>query len=79
MDQLVIGALEESGINRHHRLGAFAGHTLSLIHILRVHDHEGIVWDEMVGMWITLWLVPEGWVWLLLGFLMFRLFDIVKP
>lgn len=24
---------------------------------LRVHDHEGIVWDEMVGMWITLWLV----------------------
>lgn len=23
---------------------------------LRVHDHEGIVWDEMVGMWIT-----SGW------------------
>jgi hypothetical protein len=34
---------------------------------LRVHDHEGIVWDEMVGMWITLWLVPEGWQWLLQG------------
>ena len=29
---------------------------------LGVHDHEGIVWDEMVGMWITLWLVPEGWL-----------------
>jgi phosphatidylglycerophosphatase A len=46
---------------------------------LRVHDHEGIVWDEMVGMWITLWLVPEGWQWLLAGFLMFRFFDILKP
>ena len=37
-----------------------------------MHDHEGIVWDEMVGMWITLWLVPEGWYWLLLGFLVFQ-------
>ena len=46
---------------------------------LRVHDHEGIVWDEMVGMWITLWLVPEGWQWLLAGFLVFRFFDILKP
>jgi phosphatidylglycerophosphatase A len=46
---------------------------------LRVHDHEGIVWDEMVGMWITLWLVPEGWYWLLAGFLVFRFFDILKP
>jgi len=46
---------------------------------LRVHDHEGIVWDEMVGMWITLWLVPEGWGWLVLGFVLFRLFDILKP
>jgi phosphatidylglycerophosphatase A len=46
---------------------------------LGVHDHEGIVWDEFVGIWITLWLAPDGWVWLLLGFLLFRLFDILKP
>ncbi|MCS3469722.1 phosphatidylglycerophosphatase A [Pseudomonas sp. JUb42] len=46
---------------------------------LGVHDHEGIVWDEMVGMWITLWDVPQGWYWLLAGFLMFRFFDILKP
>ena len=46
---------------------------------LRVHDHEGIVWDEMVGMWITLWLVPEGWWWLLIGFVVFRIVDILKP
>ena len=46
---------------------------------LGVHDHGGIVWDEMVGIWITLWLAPAGWQWLLLGFGLFRLFDIVKP
>jgi phosphatidylglycerophosphatase A len=44
-----------------------------------VHDHGGIVWDEFVGMWLALWLIPEGWVWLLLAFGLFRLFDIVKP
>ncbi|WP_295470665.1 phosphatidylglycerophosphatase A [uncultured Pseudomonas sp.] len=46
---------------------------------LGVHDHEGIVWDEIVGMWITLWLVPPGWAWLLAGFVLFRFFDILKP
>jgi phosphatidylglycerophosphatase A len=46
---------------------------------LGVHDHGGIVWDEMVGIWITLWLVPADWYWLLLGLGLFRLFDIVKP
>ncbi|PZP24876.1 MULTISPECIES: phosphatidylglycerophosphatase A [Pseudomonas] len=46
---------------------------------LRVHDHEGIVWDELVGIWITFWLAPDGWAWLLLGFVAFRLFDIFKP
>ena len=46
---------------------------------LKVHDHGGIVFDEWVGMWITLLLVPQGWGWLLLGFVLFRFFDIVKP
>ncbi|WXL26533.1 phosphatidylglycerophosphatase A [Ectopseudomonas mendocina] len=46
---------------------------------LGVHDHEGIVWDEFVGIWITFWLAPAGWGWLALGFLLFRLFDILKP
>src|SRR5690554_5514919 len=28
---------------------------------LQVHDHPGIVWDEFVGYWITMWAVPaEG-------------------
>lgn len=44
-----------------------------------VHDHGGIVWDEFVGFWITMIAVPFTWYWLLLGFLLFRLFDIWKP
>jgi phosphatidylglycerophosphatase A len=46
---------------------------------LRVHDHGGIVFDEFVGYWITMFLVPAGWPWILAGFAAFRLFDIWKP
>ena len=46
---------------------------------LGVHDHGGIVWDEFVGLWITLIAVPAGWVWVVLGFALFRVFDILKP
>lgn len=46
---------------------------------LGVHDHPGIVWDEFVGYWITLWAVPVDWVWMLAGFVVFRVFDIAKP
>lgn len=46
---------------------------------LGVHDHPGIVWDEWVGFFITMWLAPTGWIWLLLGFGLFRFFDIFKP
>ncbi len=46
---------------------------------LGVHDHPGIVWDEIVGYLITMIAAPSGWVWLLVGFVLFRLFDILKP
>lgn len=46
---------------------------------LNVHDHGGIVFDEWVGMWITLFLAPTGWLWLAVGFGLFRFFDIIKP
>jgi phosphatidylglycerophosphatase A len=46
---------------------------------LGVHDHPGIVWDEFVGFWITMLAAPAGWLWIVVGFLLFRLFDIVKP
>jgi phosphatidylglycerophosphatase A len=46
---------------------------------LGVHDHPGIVWDEFVGYWLTMAAAPSGWQWLLLGFCLFRVFDILKP
>ena len=46
---------------------------------LGVHDHPGIVWDEFVGLWVTLIAAPPGWQWIVAGFVLFRLFDIVKP
>lgn len=46
---------------------------------LGVHDHSGIVWDEIVGYFVTMFAAPEGWQWVLAGFVLFRFFDIVKP
>lgn len=46
---------------------------------LGVHDHGGIVWDEFVGFFITMIFVPVSIFNVILGFILFRLFDIVKP
>ncbi len=46
---------------------------------LGVHDHGGIVWDEIVGFWITMAGIPASLLSVTLGFLLFRLFDILKP
>ena len=46
---------------------------------LGVSDHVGIVWDEMVALWLVLWLVPDSLVAQGIGFVLFRFFDIVKP
>ena len=43
------------------------------------HDPGGIVWDEMVGYWLTVAFIPMQWPWLLAAFVLFRLFDIFKP
>ena len=43
------------------------------------HDHGAIVWDEIIGFSITMLWLPLHWQTLLLGFVLFRLFDIVKP
>lgn len=59
-------------------------------HDMGIHDHGAIVWDEFVGLWITLavlphpvlsahgWPIPD-WCWLLAGFILFRLLDMWKP
>ncbi|MGH8233198.1 MAG: phosphatidylglycerophosphatase A family protein [Rhodanobacteraceae bacterium] len=51
---------------------------------LGVDDHGALVWDEVIGMWITLFVAPgSAWPWMavsmLAGFVLFRLFDIWKP
>ncbi len=46
---------------------------------LGVHDHSGIVWDEIVGYLITMVAAPQGWLWIVVGFSLFRFFDILKP
>jgi len=43
------------------------------------HDHGGIVWDEIVGYLITVFMVPFSVTALVIGFILFRLFDILKP
>ena len=43
------------------------------------HDPGSIVWDEMVGYWLTMAFVPLQWQWLLAAFVLFRFFDIIKP
>ncbi len=43
------------------------------------HDSSEIVVDEVVGVWITLAFVPPDWLHYLVGFVLFRLFDILKP
>ena len=46
---------------------------------LGVHDHSGIVWDEVAGMYITLFLAPPTVLGYALAFALFRFFDIVIP
>jgi phosphatidylglycerophosphatase A len=43
-----------------------------------VVDHSGIVWDEIVGYLVTMFAAPRGWIWIILGFILFRFFDITK-
>lgn len=43
------------------------------------HDFGGIVWDEVAGYLVTMWLVPFSWYAVLIGFVLFRIFDILKP
>ena len=47
--------------------------------IFKKKDASFIVIDELVGFLITMFLVPLSWVTVVLGFFLFRFFDIVKP
>ena len=45
----------------------------------RTTDPSHVVLDEVLGMLITLFMNPVGWIGALLGFLLFRVADIIKP
>ena len=47
--------------------------------LLGVHDHGGIVIDEICGYLVTMIFAPTTWQAIILGFVLFRVFDIVKP
>jgi phosphatidylglycerophosphatase A len=44
-----------------------------------VHDHPGIVWDEIAGIYLVLLVAPTAIMAWALGFGFFRLFDVWKP
>ena len=46
---------------------------------LGVHDHGGIVFDEIVGVLVAMIALPLDWIWLICGLLLFRLLDVLKP
>lgn len=53
---------------------------------LGVTDHGAIVWDEVAGYFVTMFVVPyaamsflEVSIWAVAGFFVFRFFDIFKP
>jgi len=53
---------------------------------LKIHDHPAIVWDEFCGLWLTLFLTQNmafyaqyHWMTFVASFVLFRIFDIVKP
>ena len=42
-------------------------------------DPGFIVYDEIVGFMVAMYLLPTTWRWLLAGFIIYRIFDIWKP
>ena len=42
-------------------------------------DPSKVVIDEWVGMWITLLFLPVSFIWFMVGFIVFRYLDILKP
>ena len=42
-------------------------------------DHGGMVWDEVVAFLLVLIFIPQTLLWQAAAFLLFRVFDIVKP
>lgn len=46
---------------------------------IHIHDHPGMCLDEFAGFFVTMIAAPHSLTWIILGFFLFRFFDIVKP
>lgn len=46
---------------------------------IHIHDHPGMCLDEFPGFFVTMLFAPTGCLGLVLGFVLFRFFDIIKP
>jgi len=46
---------------------------------LGVQDHKAIVWDEIVAFLLVLFFTPRTLPWQCIAFVLFRLFDALKP
>lgn len=46
---------------------------------IHIHDHPGMCIDEFVGFFVTMINAPHGIFWIILGVILFRIFDILKP
>lgn len=47
--------------------------------IMKMEDPPAIVVDEVAGIFVTLFLIPVSWTSIAAGFILFRIFDIIKP
>lgn len=47
--------------------------------IFHIEDPPPVVIDETAGIFVTLFLIPFSWTGIIAGFILFRLFDILKP
>ncbi len=70
----------------HFRLAAFTAVTLLGMcvekvfdEMMQTHDNQNIVIDEVVGVWVTAWTAGEDPRTWLAAFLLFRVFDVLKP
>ncbi len=43
------------------------------------NDPSHIIIDELVGQWLALWMLPDGSFYIIIVFILFRFFDIIKP
>lgn len=46
---------------------------------MNVYDHSSVVWDEVVGYCVAMLGAPKTTLSIIIGFILFRLFDIMKP